>query len=425
MNAEAQSCTVGFPTTVSDCTNDGCATRHFSASVVTRIIPDMMFNCTGTVVKWRAAGFYISGPVNAMLDIWRERSGISGTYDKVATIELGTCESGVKATLVTGFSNVYECTLPESLRVSVQPGDVLGIELARNREYNFRLYLDDTNGGPMNYQFNGQFSTVTLSQSDSTSQDQPQISLTVEMAVLTTESSTTTQLPTTSIASTTELTTAADTTPGEGQTTTVVMESTTPLTVEPTDSEATVNEPTASIATTRLGTTSLIGDSGVSAGVIVGAVLGGVVGLALLAAVILLTLTVLHLTRKYKKVVRRGAYGKPRENDLSQNVNTLNMEMTGNTSYVPYLGHHNETFFSIQYESSTATMTVELGNEPEVLEYNRAYITTNSNIPTKDNVAYGETSVNADVDYETIEELASHRPRGFTSTEPNIYSTIS
>ena len=225
-HAEAQACTMGFLSTVSECTS-GCSTRQQGSTITTRIIPNMMFTCTGTVVKWRAAGVFNGGSVNAMLDIWRERSGVSETYDKNATIELGTCGSGVEATQVTGLSDVYECTLPESLRVSVQPGDVVGIELARNKDYNFRLYFDDTNSGPTNYEFNGQFSMITLSQSDSTSQDQPQISLTVEMAVQTTESSTTTQLPTTSIASTTELTTAADTTPGEAQTTTVVMESST------------------------------------------------------------------------------------------------------------------------------------------------------------------------------------------------------
>ena len=203
---------MGFLSTVSECTSHGCGTRATHHEVLTRIIPDMMFTCTGAVVKWRAAGMYDSESVNAMLDIWRERSGVSGTYDKVATIELGTCGSGVEATQVTRLSDVYECTLPESMRVSVEPGDIVGIEIARRRDYNFRLYFDDTNGGPTNYEFDGQFSTVTLSQSDSTSQDQPQISLTVEIAVQTTERSTTTQLLTTTIASTTDLTTAADNT---------------------------------------------------------------------------------------------------------------------------------------------------------------------------------------------------------------------
>ena len=246
---------------VSECTNSGCDTRQEGSTVTTRIIPDMMFTCTGTVVKWRAAGIYDVRSVNAMLDIWRERSGVAGTYDKVATIELGTCGSGVEATLVTGLSDVYECTLPESLRVSVQPGDIVGIEIARSTVYNFRLYFDDTNSGSTNYVFNGQFSTVTLSQRDSTSQDQPQISLTVEMAVQTTESSTTTQLPTTiTIASTTELTTAADTTPGEAQTTTIVMEYTTPLTVDmavqTTESSTTTQLPTTTIASTTELTTA-------------------------------------------------------------------------------------------------------------------------------------------------------------------------
>ena len=239
---------MGFLSTVSECTNSGCGTRQEGSTVITRIIPDMMFTCTGTVVKWRAAGIYDGRSVNAMLDIWRERSSVSGTYDKVAIIELGTCGSGVEATQVTGFSNVYECTLPESMRVSVQPGDIVGIEIARQRDYNFRLYFDDTNSGPTNYVFNGQFSTVTLSQSASTSQDQPQISLTVEMTYQTTE------LPTTTMSSTTELTTAADTTPGEAQTTSVVMEYTTPSTTDPVKMAVQTTERS---TTTQLHTTTI------------------------------------------------------------------------------------------------------------------------------------------------------------------------
>ena len=103
--------------------------------------------------------------INAMLGtmIWRARNGQPGTYDRVGRlIELGRCGDS-EATSVVGMDNVYECTLPDNLMMSVHPGDIIGIEIARQRDYRFGLYFD-TNRGPINYEFDGNVSTVTLNQ---------------------------------------------------------------------------------------------------------------------------------------------------------------------------------------------------------------------------------------------------------------------
>ena len=115
------------------------------------------------------------------MSIWREISNGSGTYDRVDGIELGRCGSEDPAPPVAGMSGVYECTLPPNERVSVQPGDVIGIELPRQNEAKFRLYFDSTNNAPTNYVFSGYDTTVSLSQAISSEQDQPQVSLTVEL----------------------------------------------------------------------------------------------------------------------------------------------------------------------------------------------------------------------------------------------------
>ena len=198
--AEAQPCTMGFPATVSQCTSsDDCGTRESNGNTdITRIIPDMNFTCTGTVTKWRAAGEIDTRGgrnTNAMLGIWRERSSETGMYDRVERIELGTCGSGVQAPLVMGLSNVYECTLPQSERVSVQPGDIIGIEIASDNNYHFRLYFNSANEVPTNYEFNGQVPMFILNQTSSPMLDQPQISLTVEQPAI--MSTTVAVLPTT------------------------------------------------------------------------------------------------------------------------------------------------------------------------------------------------------------------------------------
>ena len=148
-------CTMGFLAAVSDCS---CDTKEIGNTFTTRIIPEMSFTCSGTVTHWRAAGEFRLGEStnrNSILSIWRERSSEPGTYDRVDGIKLGICGSGVQAMLVMGTSNVYECTLPQSERVSVQPGDIVGIELSRQIEARFRLYFDSS-VGPTNYIFNQQ-----------------------------------------------------------------------------------------------------------------------------------------------------------------------------------------------------------------------------------------------------------------------------
>ena len=173
-------CSQGFLAAVSDCR---CVTKEIGNSFTTRIIPEMSFTCSGTVTHWRAAGVFRDGANanrNSVLSIWRERSSGSGVYNISQRIDLGRCGSEVQPTLVMGMSSVYECTLLQSERVSVQPGDIVGIELAAQDRAIFRLHFDGR-GGPTNYIFNRNSPrTVTLNQNNGTESAQPQILLTVE-----------------------------------------------------------------------------------------------------------------------------------------------------------------------------------------------------------------------------------------------------
>ena len=133
---------------------------------------------------WRAAGeFRTEGNArtNSVLSIWRETSSGSGTYSRSGGTQLGICGSEDPAPSVAGMNNVYECTLPQNDRVSVQPGDVVGVELPAENRANFRLYFDNTNNGPTNYVFEGHGTTFSRSQAISSEQasDQPQVFLTV------------------------------------------------------------------------------------------------------------------------------------------------------------------------------------------------------------------------------------------------------
>ena len=324
---------------------------------------------------WRAAGRFFGGNNYASFGVWRERSSGRGTYDRVATVELGTCGSGVRATPVTGLSDVYECTLPGHLRVSVQPGDVVGIEAPGRDNLGFGVLFDNSNGAamPLQYVFNGSVSTITLSESSNTSPgDQPQISLRVEVATPTTEAPTTTEVPvspTTGVAITTQpptevvTSTQAVTSSSTNASTTVAM-----ATGDPTSS--TSEEPTITSAPVR---------RTVVTGLIIGVVAGGGTVIAVFSvAIVALVYIVIRSTKLSSTKVSSGRPSVHKDKD----------------------GPNDET---------------------EEMEYNGAYIT--NKFRTKDNVAYGLSSVNAVVYYETIGEPASLEAS--TSIEPSIYSTIS
>ena len=148
-----QPCTRGFlsedeVSVPSHCSSGQCSRHEEANKIVALIIPDINFTCTGVVVKWRAAGDFGTGTKNVKIVIWRPRNVQENTYDRVSMqIELGVCENGTRATAVPALSNVYECTLPETHRVSVQPGDIIGTEIPGNQQH-FRLYFDNFRGPP-------------------------------------------------------------------------------------------------------------------------------------------------------------------------------------------------------------------------------------------------------------------------------------
>ena len=345
---------------------DSCSVG--SSDHVTWIIPGMNFSCAGTITGWQAGAHLdtsSSHGVNAILSIWRQSSQQPpGTYVKVATIELGTCGNGVESRVVPGMSRVYECSLPESLRVSFQPGDIIGIEVAHSSSLRFGLLFDNSNRdtGPTSYVFDGAPSSIMLNQRDYTSPgDQPQISLTVEM---TTEALITTQLPpqtTTKQVSTTE-------TPETSTVATTAV--TTSIPESPTSQEPTTASPVQPIRFCF------------PLGLFIAPVVGGLLVLALL---ITITFVSAYLIGRYCKVTGEsggGLDGVPRG--------------------------------VVQNHFDTGDM-----------EYNEAYIPVKFTI--KENISYGQKHALVEkqdvADYDTIDVPAVACEVSIRS-EPNLYSTI-
>ena len=299
---------MGFPAARPNLSLCPCRGRADVFTPTTRIIPDMNFTCSGTVVQWIAVADIRdpNAPHNAMLDIWRENSNEPGTYNRVGRIELGICGSEE----ILGMKIFSKCILPQNERVSVQPGDVVGVELPRRDEYRFRFFhLHNYSGAPVNYVFNGQFSTVTLSQANSTAQDQPLISLAVEPSI-------TTMM--TGAAPVKDISPTPITNPGPGP----------------------VKD---------------VSGKG-SNGLIIVLPVGGVVGVILLTAAVVLILVVVCLARKFKK---RATVDRKEKNDVVQNVSSSHaldgIVMKDNLPYI-------SVSYQVSTESNKAYGALEVVN---------------------------------------------------------------
>ena len=148
-------CSRGFPIgRVSAQTN--------SDDVVTRIIPEMTFTCNGTIFGFTVAGRQLYQPPHAKIQIWRKISDYE--YEVVSEIKVDTNASIRNDNIVCvhtrpAIYNVAWCVLNDASHVTVQSGDILGLELPAVR--NSEVYFADR--GPTNYVFSGRVnSTISL-----------------------------------------------------------------------------------------------------------------------------------------------------------------------------------------------------------------------------------------------------------------------
>ena len=137
-----QSCTNGCP--VGDVTFEGNG-RGEESTTVTRLIPDLKFNCEGWITQFIAAGTQQPGPLGPKVQIWRVSQ--CGEYFRPVEdlpISGNVCEGDRQGPC----SGIYCCTLQEAFRVQVQPGDFLGLELPPTSADDYEIYF--TSSGPTN-----------------------------------------------------------------------------------------------------------------------------------------------------------------------------------------------------------------------------------------------------------------------------------
>jgi hypothetical protein len=115
------------------------------------------------------------------IQIWREDENQYGVYYKPCP-DIPIIDNSSACIRHRRSGGRFRCTLNDRYQLSVQPGDILGLELPPKNDDDFDIYF--TPGGPVSYIFEGKLdSTVNISEAADESNYLPQISLVVTLGM--------------------------------------------------------------------------------------------------------------------------------------------------------------------------------------------------------------------------------------------------
>ena len=147
----------------------------------------MKFVCNGTINGYTVAMRRKGGQQHPRIQIWRrnETHDPIGVYHKVGSgipiDESFMCIAGPTEVV----DDVFDCDLLEGSHISVQPGDILGLELPPANNDSGVISFANVTKGPTNYVFEQQLAmdstTAMLSDSTPMSQELPLITLRLEV----------------------------------------------------------------------------------------------------------------------------------------------------------------------------------------------------------------------------------------------------
>ena len=120
--------------------------RGIASGIETRIVTGKQFTCDGTLVGWRVAGTVGQGRQYPKLQVWRLRNASSSSQEYFKPGNDISMEGTVSSPPVN--CNIFEHTLDEASQVTVQSGDILGIELPPENDQAFDI-LYALGGGPL------------------------------------------------------------------------------------------------------------------------------------------------------------------------------------------------------------------------------------------------------------------------------------
>ena len=170
--SHSKNCISGFP----DIPISEVSHRTSGSVVTTRLFPDMNFTCNASIVGFIVAGQNFYRSPYSTLQIWRNDHAQNTGYFNVHNISMNLANGNPVCRASWAVLGVLSwCILHSNMQFSVQPGDIIGLELpatTSDREIFF------TRGGPVTYVLDGQLnstSTVNLSNNRSYSESVQQL----------------------------------------------------------------------------------------------------------------------------------------------------------------------------------------------------------------------------------------------------------
>jgi hypothetical protein len=136
------------------------------AGPYTRLIPEMNFACNGVITGYTAALRNRNGDQDPVIQIWRKNPSQPGSYYKTSlgiAIENALCVDGLTEVASGHRVTVFHCNLDQTrVSVSVQAGDILGLELPAGDNDDIRLAFARVSSGPTNYVFDTSESQLSM-----------------------------------------------------------------------------------------------------------------------------------------------------------------------------------------------------------------------------------------------------------------------
>lgn len=168
-------CTRGFPNYPAS----ELGSRTSGDHITTLLIPKLNFTCNSSIIGFAVAGEQLASQPHSRFQVWRQNnSQNSAIYSRTGnSIPVNVPSSGGSVSGAVCLASrriiqdIFWCILRENLKVSVQPGDILGLELPRTDDTEIWF----TSEGPVNYMFENRPDSVSLSHADSNPQQLPQI----------------------------------------------------------------------------------------------------------------------------------------------------------------------------------------------------------------------------------------------------------
>ena len=150
-------CTNGFPIASRRQNTE----QMIISAVTTYLFPSLTFGCNGTIVRLTVTVTDSNGLQGPKVQIWREKKGLHYKLSPEILISDLSCED------LRLSEGRFQCTLNEAARVSVQPGDILGLNIPpdENRDGYGILFTTSTESNA--YIFQHQLSsTVNLTEAN-------------------------------------------------------------------------------------------------------------------------------------------------------------------------------------------------------------------------------------------------------------------